>query len=88
MAYYWFKPKRYGYGATPITWEGWAATLGVCGVVIGSICAMNLLVDRSDFVAWIIWAAVIAVMTFSFVQISRRRTDGEWRWRWGADNKS
>ena len=22
-ARYWFRPKRYGYGATPVTWEGW-----------------------------------------------------------------
>ena len=28
MAEYWFKPKRYGYGATPVTWQGWAVTLG------------------------------------------------------------
>jgi hypothetical protein len=26
MAEYWFKPKRYGYGATPVTWQGWAVT--------------------------------------------------------------
>ena len=26
---YWFRPKRFGYGAVPATWQGWAATLGV-----------------------------------------------------------
>ena len=25
---YWFAPKRYGYGAKPVTWQGWAVTLG------------------------------------------------------------
>ncbi len=88
MTRYWFRPKRYGYGATPVTWEGWAVTMLAAIVVAGSIVGMNLLVDRSDFVAWMIWAALIAGMTFWFVQFSRRRTDGEWRWRWGADNKS
>ena len=24
---YWFKPKRYGYGFFPISWEAWAVTL-------------------------------------------------------------
>ena len=24
---YWFKPKRYGWGFFPISWEGWAVTL-------------------------------------------------------------
>jgi uncharacterized membrane protein YtjA (UPF0391 family) len=23
----WFRPRRFGYGWTPITWEGWLATL-------------------------------------------------------------
>lgn len=23
---YWFKPKRFGYGATPTTWEGFVST--------------------------------------------------------------
>jgi hypothetical protein len=88
MSYYWFRPRRYGYGATPTTWEGWAVTIAVAVIVIGSIVAMNLLVDRSDLVAWLVWAAIIAAMTYWFVQFSRRRTDGEWRWRWGAANKS
>ena len=32
MSRYWFKPKRYGYGATPITWEGWVFTLLIVAV--------------------------------------------------------
>ena len=33
MNKFWFKPKTYGYGAFPITWEGWLLTLGF-GVII------------------------------------------------------
>lgn len=80
MAHYWFRPRRYGYGATPVTWEGWALT---AGVVILSIVAMNLLADRSNVVAWLVWAVFVATVAFLMVQISRQRTDGEWRWRWG-----
>jgi hypothetical protein len=87
MSYYWFKPRRYGIGAAPATWEGWALTLAVIVIVAGSIVAMNLLVDRSNFVAWMAWAAIIAGVTFWFVRTARERTDGEWRWRWGADKK-
>ena len=25
----WFKPKRFGYGWTPASWQGWAITLAV-----------------------------------------------------------
>ena len=83
MTHYWFRPRRYGYGATPVTWEGWALTVGVAGVVILSIVAMNLLADRSNVVAWLVWVVFVAVVAFLMVQISRQRTDGEWRWRWG-----
>jgi hypothetical protein len=84
---YWFRPKRYGYGATPITWEGWVLTIAVAAAVIVSIVLMKLLVDRSDFGAWMVWALFIAALTLSFVRVTRSRTDGEWRWRWG-DPKS
>jgi hypothetical protein len=83
MAQYWFRPKRYGYGATPTTWEGWVATILAAAIVAGSILAMNLLVDRTNAVAWLIWAVAIAAATLWFVKFTRRRTDGEWRWRWG-----
>ena len=49
MARFWFKPRRYGYGAAPTTWEGWTVTVASMAIVFGSIVAMNLLVDRSNF---------------------------------------
>jgi hypothetical protein len=83
MNRYWFRPKRYGYGATPTTWEGWAVTVAACVIVVGSVAAMNVVVDRSDFGAWMVWAVLIAGAIFWFVRLVRNRTDGEWRWRWG-----
>ena len=83
MTPYWFKPKRYGYGATPVTWQGWTMTIAAIVVGAGSVAAMNLLVAQFNAVAWLVWAALIAAATWWFVQFCRRRTDGEWRWRWG-----
>jgi MFS family permease len=88
MAQYWFKPKRYGYGASPATWEGWLATFGSVAVVVGSVVVMNRLVDRMNFAAWIIWAALIVALTVAFVAVARQKTDGEWRWRWGDNDKT
>ena len=34
---YWFRPKSIGYGWTPITWEGWAITLGSMIVTMAAI---------------------------------------------------
>ena len=89
MTQYWFRPKNYGYGATPVTWEGWAVTIAAAAVVAGSVLVLELLVDRSDFVAWMVWALFIATATWWFVQFCRRRTDGKWQWRWGeSSNKT
>jgi hypothetical protein len=76
----WFAQKRFGYGAgLPLTWQGWAL-LG------GYMITIFLL-------AWLIAAAapavkVVAIMLFAlatglFVEVSRRRTRGGWKWRWG-----
>lgn len=83
MSRYWFKPKRYGYGATPVTWEGWAVTFASAAVLAVSIAVTELLAGPTNIVAWLAWAVFMAAMTWWLAQFSRRRTDGEWRWRWG-----
>ncbi|HEY1472733.1 MAG TPA: hypothetical protein VGF53_01465 [Pseudolabrys sp.] len=86
MTRYWFRPKRYGYGATPTTWEGWAVTITFAGILAVSIVAMELLAGPTNFRAWLIWGAIVATATWWFIQFSRRHTDGEWRWRWGGQS--
>ncbi len=81
MPRYWFRPKRFGYGATPTTWEGWALTLGFGLAMAGSIIAMSRWASRSDFWAWMAWAVCVAVAVIVVVKVSRARTDGDWRWR-------
>jgi hypothetical protein len=78
MAEYWFKPKRYGYGATPVTWQGWAVTIGT----VFAIVAASLCVRPSPWVLALV-LAFDAAAVFTLVIISRRKTEGEWRWRWG-----
>jgi O-antigen/teichoic acid export membrane protein len=81
MTTYWFRPKRYGYGATPISWEGWAVTLVGVALVAAST---TVLVSHTALDPWF-WAAVAVdvVVIVALVQVSRRKTEGEWRWRWG-----
>ncbi len=81
MAEYWFKPKRYGYGATPVTWQGWAVTLGtVCAMVAVSLCLRLTAKSLWSLPALILFdvAAVAALGIISY-----RKTDGAGRWRWG-----
>ena len=71
----WFAAKRYGYGAgLPISWQGWAVTLGYLAIVLGGV---GLLRDTP-----LALAGVIAPATAAFVLITARTTRGGWHWRW------
>ena len=83
----WFRPKPYGWGATPITWQGWALVLGY---VIAVAVLGTLTFGREHTQPWIwgVFVAVVAVLTLGLLMISRRRTEGDWRWRWGANDET
>jgi hypothetical protein len=71
---YWFVPHAFGFGATPVTWQGWALTLGFVALVAA---VARLLPGNEPKVA------VGLAVTVLFVVICWRKTDGGWRWRWG-----
>jgi peptidoglycan/LPS O-acetylase OafA/YrhL len=87
MTEYWFKPKRYGYGATPVTWQGWALTAAAPISVVIAIVAMATLGGTADGGNWVVVAMVAIVLTLVCVVVSYRKTDGEWRWRWGSSDR-
>jgi hypothetical protein len=74
----WFAPKRYGYGATPITWQGWALTFGFVAIAI----ALSVLFARRP----IELIAALIPFIIAFTVICARTTRGEWRWRWGDED--
>ncbi len=75
---YWFVPKAFGWGAVPVTWQGWAATLALIAAAIP--------------IAWLsenrghVYLVLLAPMILAFVWLTWAKTDGEWRWRWGLDD--
>jgi hypothetical protein len=79
---YWFRPRRYGYGATPSTWEGWVATAVFAAVVMALNAGIILSAQsnlRTTAVLIILVFAVIAL----FFWFAGTKTEGGWRWRWG-----
>ena len=81
MATYWFRPKRYGYGVTPVTWQGWSMTIAIA-IVIGVSSALVPIFGASR--PWVFVAIPINLLLIAaLLVVSRRKTDGEWRWRWG-----
>ncbi|GHH17256.1 hypothetical protein GCM10008023_21570 [Sphingomonas glacialis] len=71
---YWFVPKLFGIGATPVTWQGWALTIGFAALLVADIRFVH---ERIAQIA--IGVALFAV----FTGIAVRRTKGGWSWRWG-----
>ena len=75
----WFAPKRYGYGAgPPITWQGWALTLGFIAVTV--LISVRFRERPLQMIA------LIAPIAIVFIVICARTTRGGWRWRWGNED--
>jgi len=84
MGTYWFRPKRYGYGATPVTWQGWAVTIVTALVVVLTSVAAPAMGAKSAW-AFVALLVVDAAAIAALVVVSYRKTEGGWRWRWGGE---
>ena len=54
MAEPWFKPKRIGYGLTPMTWQGWCVTFLLIVVLSVSVYAVTYFVKMPRLSAAIV----------------------------------
>ena len=77
---YWFRPKSFGYGATPVTWQGWAVTVG--GALLTAACFVFATLTRGGSAPF--WAAGLALVA-ALTIVAKIKTDGAWRWRDGRD---
>jgi len=84
MPRYWFRQKKFGYGATPNSWQGW-----VLSIVGGLLLLVVVVTGPSirDNVLRALWmilgSAAVLVPT---ILIAYRKTEGGWRWRNGNDS--
>lgn len=77
---YWFAPKQYGYGAGfPVSWQGWALLGGYIAVVL--LC--GIMVEWDEAMGRIAAAFLLIPATIALILLSKARTRGGWRWRWG-----
>ena len=83
MNQYWFKPKRYGLGASPSSWEGWAAT----GIYVLAIVGLSLAFTHPGAPPPVAFIAITAALTIVFVGLCWAKTEGGWRWRWGDEDR-
>ena len=85
MPHYWFRQKKFGYGATPNTWQGWTLTIVSSLAVFGVILSAPMI--RDNCCAWRgscwAWPSILVPVTFIAY---RQKTEGGWRWRNGRDD--
>ena len=74
----WFVPKRYGWGANPVTWQGWAITVAFIALALWVIIYFA---GRPD-----IEIAILVPATIALLVVTAKKTRGGWRWRWGQDS--
>ena len=73
----WFAAKRYGLGSgLPLRWQGWALIATHMALIAGLAMALG----RDSVMATI----AIIVAAIAPLPIYAARTEGGWRWRWGA----
>jgi hypothetical protein len=84
---YWFRQKRFGFGATPITREGWLATLAFLIVVL-ALDAGIILTARTDLQATAMLIVAVFAVIGLFFWFASTKTEGGWRWRWGRRDRA
>ncbi len=81
-----FKPKRYGDGASPANWKGWLVTFGFIAILYAFLAGIVAYRDELSVGAFVAWAVGFVAAELTFIWIAWKKTDGDWRWRWGSDD--
>jgi len=86
---YWFKNKVYGWGWTPVTWQGWAVTLVAIALIIANAIRLGKYnVPESEFAIYIVsHTAIIIIILIAICYVKGEKP----KWQWGFpkenDNK-
>jgi hypothetical protein len=78
----WFKRKIYGWGWTPVTWQGWALTLGYVALVV--LFALTLDEGSPTREVAFTFLLPVTLLTIAFIRVAYR-TGEKPRWQWGVD---
>ena len=77
---YWFKRKRFGWGWTPVTWQGWAV---IALFTIFVLFGVGLAKDADIAAGILCWIAALVILTAGSLL---RGPKPKWRWGWNPDD--
>ncbi len=79
----WFRAKRYGWGWTPVTWQGWAVMAAYMAVVLGWAGYEVGGTGRRQPIS-AVWPGLVVILLLTALLIAICWIRGERpRWRWG-----
>lgn len=82
---YWFKRKLYGWGWTPVTWQGWLVLFGFIAGVVGNFYRLDIASHSvSDtLLNFIPQTAILAILLIVICFVKGESP----RWQWGMPEK-
>lgn len=78
----WFKRKSYGWGWTPITWQGWLAVAIHIALVVGLVLTIDDSSPPQEVAFMFIFP--VALLTASLIRLAYKKGEKP-RWQWGKD---
>lgn len=84
MNKYWFTPKKYGYGFSPISWEGWLMTLVLLGLITLSAYTNDFFTDEVMPQQGVRFILDLGIFCAIFFLIALPKTRGKLKWSWGS----
>lgn len=83
---YWFRQKTYGYGFTPVTWEGWLVTFGlVCFLLLAGFVNNFFNIEGPTFREGIRFLLDVCILFGLFIVLFEKKCKGGMQWRWGKN---
>ncbi len=82
----WFIRKRFGWGWTPVTWQGW----GVLAIYLGGVFLLSRFIQMyapNDTVALTFFLPILIILTVLLLLICYA-TGEEPKWQWGFKRDS
>ncbi|MBF0511744.1 MAG: hypothetical protein HQL13_05370 [Candidatus Omnitrophica bacterium] len=85
MSQYWFKPKKYGWGVFPVSWQGALALLILVLLILTSAYLNGLFENSQITKAYLRFGLDVIIMSSLFCLMVSDKTEGGVKWRWGNE---
>ena len=82
MPRYWFKRRRFGYGWTPVTREGWLTLILYLGAILAGAIVLGAFTVTPPGWTIAVYLAIVLVLTLAVFAITFKKGPTP-KWRWG-----